>query len=179
MNKIYGLLIILISFSLNLYAIEPQLDHQGMIYFNMTFDAGYSKKTEHDFGFRFDRGYVEPGSNMTVNQLVGKPAIINLKMNNNGLQAFELNGINYSYKDYVFYGAEGGNAKTTDTETTGAKTTGAKTVDTETATVENETITTEEQVVEESELSKRIGEIPLGAWIGAIIGIVALSAGTN
>ena len=51
--------------SLNAYAVEPVLDQQGMIYFNLSFDAGHTTKTEHNFGFRFDRAMVEPGENMT------------------------------------------------------------------------------------------------------------------
>ena len=108
MSKVYCLSVLLILVSVNSHAVEPVLDQQGMFYFNMTFDAGHSTKTEHDFGFRLDRSLVKPGENMTMSQLTNKPSVINLKLNRNGLKAFELNGIDYSYIDYVSRGAEGG-----------------------------------------------------------------------
>lgn len=87
--------------SVNANAFEPVLDQQGMLYFNVTFDAGQSTKTEHDFGFRFDRTLTQPGDVVTFNQLNNKPAVLNLKLNNNGLKSFELNGIDYSREYYV------------------------------------------------------------------------------
>jgi hypothetical protein len=88
-------------FSINTYAVEPVLDQQGMFYFNMSFDAGTSTKTEHDFGFRLDRTLLQPDETMTMNQLTDKPAVFNLKLNNKGLKAFELNGVDYSREYYV------------------------------------------------------------------------------
>jgi hypothetical protein len=108
MSKVYCLSVLLILVSVNTYAVEPVLDQQGMFYFNMTFDAGHSTKTDHDFGFRLDRTLAQPGENITMSQLADKPAVFNLKLNSNGLKAFELNGIDYSYVDYVARGAEGG-----------------------------------------------------------------------
>ncbi len=101
MLKAFGLFLSLIFISINSYAVEPVLDQQGMFYFSMTFDAGQSSKTEHDFGFRLDRTLVQPGETMTMQQLVDKPAVFNLKMNNDGLKAFELNGVDYSTQYYV------------------------------------------------------------------------------
>ena len=101
MLKVFGLFLSLIFISINSYAVEPVLDQQGMFYFSMTFDAGHSTKTEHDFGFRLDRSLVQPGETMTMQQLADKPAVFNLKLNNNGLKAFELNGVDYSTEYYV------------------------------------------------------------------------------
>ena len=101
MLKVFSLFLSLVVISINSYAVEPVLDQQGMFYFNMTFDAGQSTKTEHDFGFRLDRTLSQPGDTMTMNQLTDKPAVFNLKLNNNGLKAFELNGIDYSEEYFV------------------------------------------------------------------------------
>ncbi len=101
MLKVFWLFLSLIFISINSYAVEPVLDQQGMFYFSMTFDAGQPTKTEHDFGFRLDRSLVQPGETMTMQQLADKPAVFNLKMNNNGLKAFELNGVDYSTEYYV------------------------------------------------------------------------------
>jgi LPS O-antigen subunit length determinant protein (WzzB/FepE family) len=101
MLKVFSLFLSLMILSASTYAFEPVLDQQGMLYFNMTFDAGTSTKTEHDFGFRLDRTLMQPGETMTMNQLTSKPAVFNLKLNDNGLKAFELNGIDYSTEYYV------------------------------------------------------------------------------
>jgi len=101
MLKVFGLFLSLIIISINAHAVEPVLDQQGMFYFNMTFDVGTSNKTEHDFGFRLDRTLTEPGDTVMLNQLVDKPAVFNLKLNNNGLKSFELNGIDYSEEYFV------------------------------------------------------------------------------
>lgn len=101
MLKVFSLFLSLIIVSINSYAVEPILDQQGMFYFNMSFDAGTSTRTEHDFGFRLDRTLMQPGETMTMNQLADKPAVFNLKLNNNGLKAFELNGVDYSTEYYV------------------------------------------------------------------------------
>ncbi len=101
MLKVFGLFLSLIFISINSHAVEPMLDQQGMFYFSMTFDAGQSTKTEHDSGFRLDRSLVQPGETMTMLQLADKPAVFNLKLNNNGLKAFELNGVDYSTEYYV------------------------------------------------------------------------------
>ncbi len=106
MLKVFSLFLSLILVSINSHAVEPVLDQQGMFYFNMTFDAGQSTKTEHDFGFRLDRTLMQPGDTMTMSQLADKPAVFNFKLNNNGLKAFELNGVDYS-KEYYVARAEG------------------------------------------------------------------------
>lgn len=101
MLKVFSLFLSLMIFSVNSLAVEPVLDQQGMIYFNLTFDAGTTTKTEHDFGFRLDRTLMQPGETMTMNHLNDSPAVFNLKLNDNGLKAFELNGLDYSQEIYV------------------------------------------------------------------------------
>ena len=159
MLRVYWLFLSLILVSINSHAVEPVLDQQATFYFNLSFDAGRTTKTEHDFGFRFDRSLVQPGENMTMSQLAAKPAVFNLKLNNNGLKAFELNGIDYTDEYYVYRGAEGGDAKTKTAET-------------------GEEVETQ-PVSEPSELSKKIGKIPAGVYIGFVIGVGALMATGN
>lgn len=144
--------------SFNAAAVEPVLEQQGMFYFNMTFDVGHSTKTEHDFGFRFDRAMVKPGENLTMNQLIDRPAVFNLKYNKNGLKAFELNGVDYSYIDYAHYEAEADETAKTETAATTSE-------ETEAQPVPEETV----------EQPKRKIHIPLGVMIGVGIGIIALS----
>lgn len=101
MLKVFSLFLSLMIFSVNSLAVEPVLDQQSMFYFNMTFDAGTSKKTEHDFGFRFDRTLMQYDEVITMNQLNDSPAVFNLKLSSNGIEAFELNGLDYSQEIYV------------------------------------------------------------------------------
>jgi len=101
MSKAFYLFLSLVFVSINSYAVEPVLDQQGIFYFNMTFDAGSSTKTDHDFGFRLDRTLIQPGETMTMSQLAAQPAVFNYKLNKNGLKAFELNGVDYSTEYYV------------------------------------------------------------------------------
>ncbi len=110
MSKLFWMFTSLILISMNTHAVEPVLDQQGLFYFNMSFDAGTTTKTEHDFGFRLDRTLQQPGEIMSMNQLADKPAVFNLKMNDNGLKAFELNGVDYSHEVYVVR-ADGEEAK--------------------------------------------------------------------
>lgn len=157
MSGLKGLLYSLVLFSFNVFAIEPVMEHQGMFYIDLSFDAGYPLKTDHDLGFRFDRGLVEPGQTMSIGQLAAQPAVFNLKLNQNGIKAFELHGIDYSYEEYVYSGAEGGDAGTGAANTTNAETGRTET----TAEAERQT--------------KTKIEIPLGVVIGVLIGATALA----
>ena len=158
MSKVYCLFLSLVLVSINSHAVEPVLDHQGLFYFNLTFDVGQTTKPEHDFGFRFDRSLVQPGETMTMSQLNTKPAVLNLKLNSNGLKAFKLHGIDYSYATndaYVYHGAEGGDAKTG-----------------------GEAEAEAQPIPESTEEAKRKINIPLGIIIGVGIGAIAV-AGTG
>ena len=107
MSKSLFLFLSLMFMSVNLHAVEPVLDQQGMLYFNVSFDAGQTSKTEHDFGFRFDRALVRSGENMTLNHLAATPAVFNLKLNKDGLKALELHGIDYAEEYLAYRAAEG------------------------------------------------------------------------
>lgn len=152
MSKLYGVCFSLLLLSLNVHAVEPILDHQGMLYFNLSYDIEQNKKSEHDFGFRFDRSLVQPGEVITMNQLNAKSAVFNLKLNNHGLKAFKVNGVDYSYdvnNPYVHHGAEGG-----DTGDEGNAET--------------------QPMPEATQEPERKINIPLGVIIGVLIGTLAV-----
>ncbi len=152
MSKLYGVFLSLLLLSLNVDAVEPILDHQGMLYFNLSYDIEQNKKSKHDFGFRFDRSLVQPGEVITMNQLNSKSAVFNLKLNNHGLKAFKVNGVDYSYdvnNPYVHHGAEGGD--------TG-----------------NEGNAETQPLPEATQEPERKINIPLGVIIGVLIGTLAV-----
>ena len=93
-------------FTLKSFAIEPILDQQATAYFNISFDAGYKKKSTREFGLRIDRGLIKPGEIMTISQLNPRPAVFNFGFNRRGLKTFELNGADLTDEYYVYYGAE-------------------------------------------------------------------------
>lgn len=153
MSKICCFILALFMVSMSAQAYEPVLDHQGMLYFNLSFDLEQSKKVDHDFGFRFDRSFVQPRDSITMSQLNAKPAVLNLKLNNKGLKAFNIHGIDYSYDvidKYVYHGAEGGDAKSSD---------------------EAEA----QPIPEDNEEPARKIAIPLGVVIGVLIGTLAVA----
>jgi hypothetical protein len=122
------------------------MDHQGMLYFNLSYDLEHAKKAEHDFGFRFDRSYVQPRETMSLDQLNAKPAVFNLKLNNEGLKAFKVNGIDYSYATNgpsIYHAAEGDEVEA-------------------------------QPIPEATDEPRRKINIPLGVIIGVLIGTMAV-----
>jgi hypothetical protein len=107
----------------------------------------------YDFGLRFDRGLVQPGESMVMNQLISKLAVLNLKLNKFGVKAFELNGIDFTDEYYVYHAAES---------------------DSEIAAE-----TTEEPKEKTKSIGKYIDKAPTGVLIGIIIVGIALADSTS
>jgi len=152
MPKVCFLFVFLLVTTLKSYAIEPILDQQAMVYFNMSFDAGHTKKPTYDFGLRFDRGLVQPSEMMAINRLISKPAAFNLKLNKYGVKALELNGIDFAEEHYVYHGAE------TDPEAAE---------------------TTEKPKKKTKSLGEYIDKAPTGVLIGIAIATIALADSTS
>ena len=135
------------------FAIEPVLDQQAMLYFNVSFDAGYKKKVAHNFGLRFDRGVIQPGEVMTIEQLMPRTPVFNLDINKFGIKTLELNGIDFTDKYYVYHASE------------------AETEEVEPATDESKKKT--------KSIGKYIDAAPAGVLIGIVILTVALVDSTS
>ena len=148
---------VLFLVSLKSLAIEPILDQQATLYFNMSFDAGYKKTLVSNYGLRFDRGLIQSDSVMTISQLIAKPAIFDLQLNKYGIKAIELNGINYTDDNYIY------NATEADTE----------------VVTENTKETIDEPKKKTKGLTHYINKDPTGVLIGIIIGVVALVDSTS
>ena len=153
MLRVFLFVFLLATFTLKSFAIEPILDQQAMVYFNVSFDTGYKKKLAHDFGLRLDRGVIQPGEIMTINQLMPRTPVFNLGINKYGIKTFKLNGIDFTDKYYVHHATE------TETET--------------------ETETTDEPKKKTQSIGKYIDKAPTGVLIGIVILTVALADGIH
>ena len=153
MPKAILLIFLLAAFTTKAFAIEPILDQQAMIYFNVSFDEGHKKTSTYKYGFRFDRGLIKPGEAMEMSQLFTRPAVFNLGLNKYGIKAFELNGVNLTEEHYVYHAAEGENGTVSET--------------------------TEENKKQTKSIGKYIDEAPTGVLIGVIIAVVALADSTS
>ena len=151
MPKVSFLFVFLLVITSKSFAIEPTLDQQAMVYFNMSFDAGHTRKPTYDFGLRFDRGLVQPGEIMTISQLNPRPAVFNFGFNSRGLKTFELNGADLTDEYYVYHGAE----TETETETEGKPEKKTKSI------------------------GEYIDKAPTGVLIGIIIAAVAIADSTS
>ena len=118
MLRAFLFIFLIATFAVKSFAVEPILDQQAMLYFNVSFDTGYKKKVAHDFGLRFDRGVIQPGEIMTIDQLMHKKPVFNLSINKFGIKTLVLNGIDFTDKYYVYHAteeeAEEAEAETTD-----------------------------------------------------------------
>lgn len=159
----------LLVFSTHSVAFEPELQQQGMFYFNVSFDAGNNTKTKHHFGFRIDQGMVKPGETMMLSALVKRPAALDIQYTKQGIQAFNVHGINYLEEVLVARGAEAG------TEDTSAMETETEAAPTE-ETVEAEPV---EETVTAEATPKRELNIPFGVVLGLGIGLIAIAGSGN
>ncbi len=153
MLRAFLFVFLLATFTFKSFAIEPILDQQAMVYFNVSFDTGYKKKLTHDFGLRFDRGVIQPGEIMTIDQLMPRTPVFDLGINKFGVKTFELNGIDFTDKYYVYHATE--------------------------AEAEAEAEATEEPKKKTKSIGKYIDKAPTGVLIGVVILTIALADSTS
>ncbi|MEQ8288206.1 MAG: hypothetical protein RIB78_00635 [Gammaproteobacteria bacterium] len=169
MLKPVSLFFSLLVLSTHSLAIEPELQQQGMFYFNVSFDAGTNTKTKHHFGFRIDQGMVKPGESMMLSALVKRPAALDIQYTRQGIQAFNVHGINYLDEVLVARGAEAGSE---DTSTVAKETEVTPAEETVEAEPVEETVTTEAT-------PRRELNIPFGVVLGLGIGLIAIAGSGN
>ncbi len=155
MLRAFLFVFLLATFALKSFAIEPILDQQAMVYFNVSFDAGYKNKSVHDFGLRFDRGVIQPGETMTIDQLMPKTPVFNLGINKYGIKTFDINGINITENHEVFHAAEAEEEE------------------------EEEAETKDNANKKTKSIGKYIDKAPTGVLIGIVILTVALADSTS
>lgn len=161
MLRAFLFIFLIATLAVKSFAVEPVLDQQAMLYFNVSFDTGYKKKVAHDFGLRFDRGVIQPGEIMTIDQLTHRKPVFDLGINKLGIKTLVLNGIDFTDKYYVYHATEE-EAEETETETTD---------------MPNET--TDVPKKKTKSFGKYIDQAPTGVLIGIVILTVALVDSTS
>ncbi len=94
--------LIAMLFSVQVFAVD-ELDQQAMLYVNIPLNADNSVEKQH-FGLRVDRGFVEYGETMQLSEQQFQPAVVNIAYGDQGLQSFELHGIDYAVNQAQEYG---------------------------------------------------------------------------
>lgn len=102
MKKSIFISLIAILFSVHVYAVD-ELDQQAMLYVNIPLNADNSIEKQQ-FGLRVDRGFVEYGETMQLSEQQFQPAVVNIAYGTQGLQSFELHGVDYAVSKLDEYG---------------------------------------------------------------------------
>ena len=111
----------------NSFAAEPVMEPHAMLYYQVTFGNGHGHPLKKTFGFRLDDALVEPGKPINYQKLFRRPAVINLKMDDAGVWALNITGVNFLKQVRALHANE-------DDANTSAGGTGAKTEPAGTAT---------------------------------------------
>jgi len=84
----------------NVWAVEPIYDQQATFYYQIPFGGVNKADNTHKFGFRVDRVAVDRltgqySDSITFNDLMKRPASLDLQMGHQGIAAFKMHGYNY------------------------------------------------------------------------------------
>lgn len=90
------------------YAAEPVLEPHAMIYYQIPFGGKDYNERRHSFGFRMDRAVVEPTQYIDYQRLIKQPALLDIKMGRDGIDAMMFAGVDYLKKFRVYQASAGG-----------------------------------------------------------------------
>lgn len=84
----------------NSWAVEPIDDQQVIFYYQIPFGGIKKADNAHKFGFRIDRVSVDRltgqySDSLTFNDLMKRPASLDLQMGHQGIAAFKMHGYDY------------------------------------------------------------------------------------
>jgi len=84
----------------NGWAVEPINDQQAMFYYQIPFGGIKKADNLHKFGFRIDRVTVDRltgqySDSLTFNDLMKRPASLNIQMGHQGIAALKMHGYDY------------------------------------------------------------------------------------
>lgn len=165
-------LLLLLIFSMNVYAVEPIDEQQVMLYYSIPFGADKSQDSKHQFGLRLDQVTHDPRQDVPLGALAVKPAAMDFSMGYEGIKSFRIHGVDYaSY--LVAKAAEGEKApvkpKSADGASTGASAgTGGK----EEKPAETTSTAPKE---EQGPITQAISELPVGVFLGVMVGVLIVS----
>ncbi len=95
-----ALLFAMFMITSNGWAVEPIDDQQAIFYYQIPFGGIKKADNSHKFGFRIDRVAVdrltgEYSDSLTFNDLMKRPASLDLQMGHQGIAAFKMHGYDY------------------------------------------------------------------------------------
>jgi len=84
----------------NVWAVEPIYDQQATFYYQIPFGGVNKADNTHKFGFRVDRVAVDRltgqySDSITFNDLMKRPASLDIQMGHQGIAAFKMHGYDY------------------------------------------------------------------------------------
>ncbi len=84
----------------NVWAVEPIYDQQATFYYQIPFGGVNKADNTHKFGFRVDRVAVDRSTgqysdSISFNDLMKKPASLDIQMGHQGIAAFKMHGYDY------------------------------------------------------------------------------------
>ncbi len=84
----------------NVWAVEPIYDQQVTFYYQIPFGGVNKADNTHKFGFRVDRVTVDRSTgqysdSISFNDLMKKPASLDIQMGHQGIAAFKMHGYDY------------------------------------------------------------------------------------
>lgn len=79
----------------NASAAEKFMEPHAMLYYQVTFGNNHAHAVKQTFGLRLDEALVEPRKPIDYQKLFRRPAVINLKMNDAGVMALNITGVNF------------------------------------------------------------------------------------
>ncbi len=93
-------LFVMIMITSNGWAVEPIDDQQAMFYYQIPFGGIKKADNLHKFGFRIDRVTVDRltgqySDSLTFNDLMKRPASLNIQMGHQGIAALKMHGYDY------------------------------------------------------------------------------------
>ncbi len=93
-------LFVMVMITSNGWAVEPIDDQQAMFYYQIPFGGIKKADNLHKFGFRIDRVTVDRltgqySDSLTFNDLMKRPASLNIQMGHQGIAALKMHGYDY------------------------------------------------------------------------------------
>ena len=101
-------ILIMLAMPVTVVAVEPVNEAHAMVYYQFSPGAKKSAASKHSFGFRMDRATYQPGQMIEYRNLLARPAAIDLRFNQQGMESFTISGIDYLQKFRLHRASEEG-----------------------------------------------------------------------